>query len=74
MQKAVEPLEASVHVGGHGNEQQLDVDLIEAEAAHQAAKSQVRALALGGIGGGLDFVTLLLRLRIRRDWFITPTQ
>jgi hypothetical protein len=64
LQIPVEPLETGVDVGRHGNQQQLDVDLIETEIARQAAQSQIGPLLFGGIGGGFDFLARCRRRRV----------
>ena len=59
LQISIESLEAGVNIGRHRNQQQLDVDLIQAEVASQAAQAQIGPFLLGGVRRGFDFLSCL---------------
>ena len=64
LQVAVEALEARVSVGRQGDQEQLQVELIELEAAGQASQPEVGARLLGPVGLLLHLSEGGLRLRI----------
>ena len=54
MEIAVEALEAGVEIGRQGDEEELDVQRLEGEAAREAAQPDLLAGRLRGIRLGLD--------------------
>ena len=54
LQEAVQPLETRVDIRGHGDQQQLDVDFLEPEAAAEAPQAEIGALLLRRIRCRLD--------------------